>query len=57
MIFVSFSVGPAAKVQLLKVQLTPDAKPVLVRLRKFAIEQHPLLAYMVCKLLRWGMIF
>ena len=53
----SFSSGPPAKVRPLRIELTPDARPVKVRLRNYSEEQREFLSDMVAKLVRNGMAF
>jgi len=53
----SFSAGEPAKIKPLKIELTPDARPVKVRLRNYSREQREFLAEFVGKLVRNGMAY
>ena len=53
----SFSAGPAAKLPPLKIDLTPDAKPVKVRLRKYSQEQKEFMRDFVNDLVANGMAY
>jgi transposase InsO family protein len=54
---VGFSAGPPANIRPLKITLTPDARPVKVRLRNYSCEQREFLAAFVDELVRNGMAF
>lgn len=51
----SFSAGPPAKLPPLKIELTPEAKPVKVRLRKYSQEQKIFMHDFVNDLVAHGM--
>lgn len=51
------SSGPAAKLPPLQIALTPDAKPVKVRLRNYSQEQREFLRTFVATLLEKGMVY
>ena len=53
----SFSAGPPAKLPPLKIELTPDAKPVKVRLRKYSQEQKEFMRELVNDLVAHGMAY
>ena len=53
----SFSSGPPAKVRPLRIELTPDARPVMVRHRNCSEEQREFLSDMVAKLVGNGKAF
>lgn len=54
---VSFSSGPPTKLPPLKIELTPDAKPVKVRLRRYSAQQCKLLNCFVKTLVKHGMAY
>ena len=53
----TFSSGPPAKFPPLKIELTADAKPVKVRLRKYSQPQHAFMQKLVKKLISCGMAY
>lgn len=53
----SFSSGPPAKLPPLKIELTADAKPVKVRLRKYSADQRKFLATFIKSLVSHGMVY
>lgn len=53
----SLSAGPPADFPPLKIELTPDAKPVHVRLRKYSKEQREFLDKFVDSLVKYGMTY
>ena len=54
---ISFSSGPPARIRPLRIELTPNAQPVRVRLRNYSQEQKEFLSEMVAKLVRHGMAY
>ena len=50
----SFSAGPPARIKPLRIALTPDARPVKVRLRNYSQEQRGFFKNFVAKLVRNG---
>lgn len=53
----TLSSRPSAKVAPLKISLTPDARPVCVRLRKYSQEQRQFLDNFVTDLIQAGMAY
>lgn len=53
----SFSAGPGAKLPPLKIELTPDAKPVKVRLRKYSQDQEDFMRKFVDDLVANGLAY
>jgi len=53
----SLSAGPPARIRPLKIELTPQAEPVKVRLRNYSREQREFLSDFVEKLVRSGMAY
>lgn len=53
----SFSRGPPANVEPLKIELTPDAKPVRVRLRNYSLDQREFLQKFMKVLIDTGHVY
>lgn len=53
----SFSSGPPARLPPLRIELTPDAKPVKVRLRNYSQDQRDFLAKFVKDLVHHGLAY
>lgn len=53
----SFSSGPPANIEPLKIDLVPDAKPVRVRLRNYSQDQREFFSATVSKLVDCGMAY
>lgn len=53
----SFSSRPTDKMEPMKIDLTPDAKPVRVRLWNYSLEQRAFLCDFVAKLVLAGMAY
>lgn len=53
----SSSSGPPARLPPLKIELTPDAKPVKVRLHNYSVDQRRIMGVFIKSLVRHGMAY